>query len=132
MINIVIGYDKSREEFRVYEPTTDTLLITGSLGESFLKLSEFLRNSGMIATDILGSSDIQYHLDSSVFLALVESNVNLIKRLSQAPTGFMISSQRFGVSPQSSSPKKKDRDKKFSKFSNSSFSKSYKKFGDDS
>ena len=130
MINIVIGYDKSKEEFRVYEPTTDTLLITGSLGESFLKLSEFLRNSGMIATDILGSLDIQYHLDSSVFLALVESNVNLIKRLSQAPTGFMISSQKFGVN--NTNTKRDRRDKKFSRFSNSSFSKSYKKFGNDS
>jgi len=152
MIEIVINYDKDRREFNLYEPTTDTLLITSSLGETFIKLNEFLQSQGMITTDILGSTDIMYHIDSLTFLALVESNAGLIKQLNNAPSGFMISSQRFGMSnTMSTSPKQQtqglqqgkgnsnyyDSKKKRGKtergsssfFSNSSFRGSYKKFG---
>ena len=152
MIEIVINYDKDRREFNLYEPTTDTLLITSSLGETFIKLNEFLQSQGMITTDILGSTDIMYHIDSLTFLALVESNAGLIKQLNNAPSGFMISSQRFGMSnTMSTSPKQQaqglqqgkgnsnynDGKKKRGKtesgssgfFSNSSFRVFYKKFG---
>jgi len=152
MIEIVINYNKDRREFNLYEPTTDTLLITSSLGETFIKLNEFLQSQGMITTDILGSTDIMYHIDSLTFLALVESNAGLIKQLNNAPSGFMISSQRFGMSnTMSTSPKQQaqglqqgkgnsnyyDGKKKRGKtergssgfFSNSSFRGSYKKFG---
>lgn len=156
MIEIVINYDKDRREFNLYEPTTDTLLITSSLGETFIKLNEFLQSQGLITTDILGSTDIIYHIDSMTFLALVESNAGLIKQLNNAPSGFMISSQRFGMTNTlGSSPKAQtqnnnqglqqgkgnsnyyDSKKKRGKtergssgfFSNSSFRGSYKKFG---
>lgn len=101
MIEIVINYDKNRKLFIVYEPTTETLFLTASLGESFLKLSQFLKEKGMIESDILQTDNISYHIDSASFIAMVESNANLLKRLSQAPSGFTISSQRFGVSPSS-------------------------------
>ena len=101
MIEIVINYDKNRKLFIVYEPTTETLFLTASLGESFLKLSQFLKEQGMIESDILQTDNISYHIDSASFIAMVESNANLLKRLSQAPSGFTISSQRFGVSPSS-------------------------------
>ncbi len=58
MIEIVINYDKDRKEFKLYEPTTDTLFITSSLGESFIKLNDFLKSQGMITGDILESLDI--------------------------------------------------------------------------
>ena len=101
MIEIVVKYDKDRKLFIVYEPTTETLFLTASLGESFLKLSQFLKEQGMIESDILQTDNISYHIDSASFIAMVESNANLLKRLSQAPSGFTISSQRFGVSPSS-------------------------------
>lgn len=101
MIEIVVNYDKNRKLFIVYEPTTETLFLTASLGESFLKLSQFLKEQGMIESDILQTDNISYHIDSATFFAMVESNVNLLKRLSQAPSGFTISSQRFGVNPSS-------------------------------
>ena len=135
MIDIVIGYDSSEKVYKVYEPTTDTLMVTTNLGESFVKLSEFLQSSGMIQTDILRTDQIRYHIDSATFLGMVESNVNLLKRLNQAPSGFMISGQRFGQSQSSAGTKqkqpKKDGKKKFKSgnFSKSSFNNSYKKFG---
>jgi hypothetical protein len=68
---------------------------------------------------------------------MVESNANLIKRLNQAPSGFMISGQRFGQSTTSSSQssnKSGGKKQKFGgsggTFSKSKFNESYKKFGD--
>lgn len=133
MIDIVIGFDKDEQVYKVYEPSTDTLLVTTSLGESFAKLSEFLQTKGMILGDILGADNIRYHIDSATFLGMVESNVNLLKRLNQAPSGFMISGQRFGQSTTGntgSSSKKKNFGKTGGTFSKSKFNESYKKFGD--
>lgn len=139
MIEIVVKYDKDRGLYLVYEPTTETLFMTASLGESFLKLSQFLQDNGMIADDILKVDNISYHIDSATFIAMVESNANLLKRLSQAPSGFTISSQRFGVSAaQSQLPLSSSGEKKFNKnkskagsgtFSKSAFRNSNKKFG---
>jgi hypothetical protein len=88
--------------------------------------------------DLLGDDSIRYHIDSATLLAMVESNANLLKRLSQAPSGFMISSQRFGqstISPSSSGNRGGGQKKqKFGgsggTFSKSKFNESYKKFGD--
>jgi len=147
MIEIVINYDPTSQVFKVYEPTTDTLLITASITESFVKLSEFLKQQGMIPEDILKSQDISYHIDSPTFIAMVESNVNLLKRLNTTPSGFTISSQRFGVSNaqpsistqlaakkgNSGGNYKSGKKSKFStgggSFSKSSFNMSNKKFG---
>ena len=51
----------------------------------------------MIDTDILRCHDISYHIDSYTMLSIIESNVGLLKRLNTAPTGFMNSSQKFGL-----------------------------------
>lgn len=132
--------------YKIYEPTTDTLFVTASLGDSFLKLSEFLKEQGMIPEDILKSDNIRYHIDSSTFIAMVESNVNLMKRLSQGPSSFMISDKRFGQSQslQQQIQQKKQKDGynnykgkapkratkfKSGNFSKSSFGDSYRKFG---
>lgn len=140
MIEVVVKFDKSRGLYVIYEPTTETLFLTASLGESFLKLSQFLQERGMIDKDILQSDNISYHIDSACFIAMVESNANLLKRLSQAPSGFTISSQRFGVSPALSSgqglqKKKGPNDnyrsgkKSTGTFSKSGFKNANKKFG---
>lgn len=142
MIDVVINYDITKNEFRLYEPTTDTLLITTSLGETFGKLDEFLRSRGLIASTILSTADINYHIDSATFIAMVKSNADLLKRLNNAPSGFMISSNRFGITPGQSSfnntssfqdqykkGKSKSRKSKAT-FSKSSFTNSSKKFGD--
>ena len=148
MIEVVINYDSDRKEFKLYEPTTDTLLITASLGELFIQLNDFLKSQGMIVEDILNTIDITYHIDSPTFLALIENNITLLKRLNTAPTAFMSSAQKFGL-PTTPQPQQNnnqfqgkgntnyDGKKKGYKrergssgfFSNSSFRGSYKKFG---
>ena len=150
MIDVAINYDDVQKVFKLYEPTTDTLFMTASLGETFIQLNDFLKSQGMITTDILNTLDITYHIDTMTFLALIESNVGLIKQLNNSPSGFMISSQRFGMSnnmgitpkPQQfqggnkgnsnyDSKKKRGRTDRGASgfFSNSSFRGSYKKFG---
>lgn len=142
MIEVVINYNPQTKEYTAYEPTTDTMIITSSLGDSFLKLDEMLKSRGLITADILASLDIVYHIDSYVLLGLAENNANLMKRLNQAPSGFQISAGRFGMSPSSPSPLqqlsqqkstyKGNKNKRFGNtgtFSKSSFKDSNKKFG---
>ena len=139
MIEVVVKYDKSRGLYVIYEPTTETLFLTASLGESFLKLSQFLQDQGMIDKDILQVDNISYHIDSATFIAMVESHTHLLQRLRQAPSGFTISSQRFGVSPALSSggglqKKNSSSDVRMGRKSTGTFSKSgfknaNKKFG---
>lgn len=136
MIDVVINFDISRGEYKLYEPTTDTLLITTSLGETFAKLDEFLKERGLIASSILSTADINYHIDSPTFIAMVKSNADLLKRLNNAPSGFMISSNRFGITQGQSSlsdsykdQRKRGGKRKSATFSKSSFNTSNKKFG---
>lgn len=143
MIEIVINYDSVNNVFKVYEPTTDTLLITASITESFVKLSDFLQSQNMINSDILKTQEISYHIDSATFIAMVESNVKLMKRLNSSPSSFTTSSQRFGVSPYQANTafqqkkngnnyngsKNKSRNKNMGTFSKTSFNSSNKKFG---
>lgn len=138
MIEIVINYNKDKDEFMVYEQKTDTILVSKTLTEALVNLSNFLVSKNLIKTDILNCSDISYHFDSETMKRMIESNVNLMKRLSTAPSGFALSSQRFGTSiSQSNSSKNynKDLEKQKYKFSSNNFtgkngfSSSMKKFG---
>ena len=143
MIDVVVGFDQEQGMYKIYEPTTDTLFVTTNLGDSFLKLSEFLKEQGMIPSDILASNDIRYHIDSSTFIAMVESNVNLMKRLSQSPSSFMISDKKFGqptgqlrdqIQQKKQNNNYKGKTNKRTKFKSGNFSKSsfgdsYRKFG---
>ena len=122
MVEIVINYDKDNQKFNVYEPTTDTLLVSSNLTEALVNLSLFLGSAGLIQGDILDYPEISYHLDSYTVKSMVESNVNLIKRLQTAPSGFTISNQRFGGTS-GSLPIRKNSSSK----NDSSFSESYKK-----
>jgi hypothetical protein len=138
MIEIVINYDKDKKMFKVYESSSDTLMITSSLSESLLNLNKFLKDSNLINKDILQDDNITYHLDSGTMVAMVESNVNLMKRLRNSPSGFMTSSQKFGSSLGNNNknnssnsqekPNKKGR-RGTGMFSNTAFRNSYKKFG---
>ena len=101
MIEIVIKFDSTKNEYLVYEPTTETLLVTTNLTEALLNLNKFLMDSHMIGTDIIDCSNISYHIDSATMKAIIEGNLQLIKRLRNAPSGFMMSSQRFGQTTQS-------------------------------
>lgn len=98
-INIAIKYDPLNEEYNIYEPSTDTLLLSKNLTEGLVNLNNFLISSGMIKTDILKDDSIEYHLCSKTMKAMIDSNVMLIKKLSRGPSEFQVAKDRFGSSP---------------------------------
>lgn len=141
MIEIVIKYDPSRSEYKIYEPTTDTLMASSNLTEALCMLNKFINSSGLSSvSNILDCPDISYHIDSATMKAMIESNLSLLNRLRTAPSGFAMSSQKFGgttqlqqkmtqqkaVQSSNSSQKKNTMSSGFS--SANGFRKSYKKF----
>lgn len=128
MVEIVIKFDPDKEMFNVYEPTSDTLLVTSSLSESLLKLNEFLKSEKLVKDDILNTADVSYHIDSYTMSTMIRSNANLLKRLSTASSGFTVSTQRFG-STKSTNKFNSMATRNWEKGFGSAFTKSHKKFG---
>ena len=141
MIEIVIKYDPSRSEYKIYEPTTDTLMASSNLTGALCMLNKFINSSGLSSvSNILDCPDISYHIDSATMKAMIESNLSLLNRLRTAPSGFAMSSQKFGgttqfqqkmtqqkaVQSSNSGQKKNTMSSGFS--SANGFRKSYKKF----
>lgn len=141
MIQIVINYSPAEQSYKIYEPTTQNLILSTVLSEGLVLLSKFLQEQGMIEGDILTTTEeISYHLDSASLGAMIKSNVDLLKRLKSAPSGFQTASQRFGGSLSGSAKKdpgegnyKADGKKKYrgsGGFSGATgFQSAYKKFG---
>ena len=127
MIDVVINFDKEKNLYIAYESITDTLLMTSSLGDTFNKLEEHLKNFGIIAGNLLSEQNITYHIDSPTFVAMVKSNADLLKRLNNAPSGFMISSQRLGINTNNNKNSKKRKQE--GSFSKSNLNNSIKKLG---
>lgn len=98
-MDIVINYDPNTKEYKVYEPSTDSMIISLNLTEGLVNLNLFLKTSGLISedSDILLSKEITYHLDSETFVAMIQSNVELLKRLQNAPSEFKKSAGKFGL-----------------------------------
>lgn len=129
MIEIVIKYNDDKQMYGIYEPSTNTYMLSGSLSEGLVYLEQFLTDAKMIGTSLL-DSDVSYHLDSKSMKAMVESNTALMKRLNTAPSGFTLAQQRFGGSTGGGQQKSSFNGKGSSgTFSNSKFKESYKKFG---
>ena len=105
-INIAIKYNPLDEEYNIYEPSTDTLLLSKNLTEGLVNLNNFLIDSGMTKTDILKDDSIEYHLCSKTMKAMIDSNVKLIKKLSRGPSEFQVAKDRFGSSPLATTTKK--------------------------
>ena len=130
-MEVVINYREDEKQYVLYEASTDTIIITESLGEMFLKLNELLYNTGT-QMDMFSSDAINYHLDSATFKAIIGTNINLLKRLNTAPSGFQTSTQRFGGGIQQVQQNKGEGFKASGKtgtFSKSSFKNANKKFG---
>ena len=101
MIEIVIKHDPTRHEYKIYEPTTDTLMASSNLTEALCMLNKFIESSGLSNVgNILDCPDISYHIDSATMKAMIESNISLLNRLRTAPSGFAASSQKFGGTTQ--------------------------------
>jgi hypothetical protein len=98
MIEVVINYDKAKKEFKIYESSTETLMISANLTEGLVTLNDFLRNHYLIKEDILQEKDIIYHIDGTTMIEVVMSNVALLKQLkNMAPSSFQISTSKFGT-----------------------------------
>jgi hypothetical protein len=114
-------------------------MISANLSEGLVYLEKFLKDSKLIGKGLLDTDEITYHLDSMSMKNMIESNVNLMKRLNNAPSGFMMSQQKFGGGSSMSSGSSKDKGGYKSKtkgssfgkptFSHSGFKASFKKFG---
>ncbi len=98
-MDIVINYDPGTKEYKIYEPTTDSMIVSMNLTEGLVNLNLFLKSSGLISedSDILLSKNISYHLDSETFVAMIQSNVDLLKRLQSGPSEFKKSAGKFGL-----------------------------------
>ena len=138
MIEIVVNYDKESKNFRIYESTTQTLLISDTLGDGFKNLSEFLRQSGLITTNIVEEPGILYHIDSYTFSEIIKSNQNLLTRVKEVTSEFKNSAQKFGTTLSNSGTSRKPeftrgsdnfKKGKMSGFKKSGFGKSMGKFG---
>lgn len=138
MIEIVIKFDKAKGVFVVYEPATDTLMASTNLTEALVSLNKFLLDTGMSQVDLLHCPNISYHIDSETMNSIIEGNMQLLKRLNQAPSGFMISNRKFGQSMQGPTSAKKDDPTKTKKTKNggsgtfagaTGFKGAFKKFG---
>jgi hypothetical protein len=98
MIEVVINYDKTKKEFKIYESSTETLMISANLTEGLVTLNEFLRNHYLIKEDILQEKNIIYHIDGTTMIEIVMSNIALLKQLkNMAPSSFQISTSKFGT-----------------------------------
>ena len=137
MIEIVIKFDKAKGVFVVYEPATDTLMASTNLTEALVSLNKFLLDTGMSQVDLLHCPNISYHIDSETMNSIIEGNMQLLKRLNQAPSGFMLSNRKFGQSMQGPTSSKKDDPMKTKKKKGGSgtfagadgFKGAFKKFG---
>ena len=111
-MDIVINYDNVGKVYKIYEPSTSTLLLSQDLTEGLYNLNSFLKSCGKIpeGSDLLKITDIEYHIDSFTMTAIIKSNVDLMKRLRNGPSEFKISSDRFGKTSGAGSGYKKKSD----------------------
>ena len=127
MIEVVINYDPIQKTYKIYEPSTDSLMVSSNLTEALVTLNQFLLNSGLTDTDLLNSPDISYHLDSYTIRGIIEGNLKLVKRLNQAPSGFQLSGKKFSEDPSKPDGRRKTRGGGLG--SATGFRNAYKKFG---
>lgn len=133
MTDIVVNYDNTKGVYQIYESTTQTLLISQSLGEGFSGLNQFLLSSGLITKSILEDQDVKYHFDSHTFQEIIKSNMSLMRRVSEIPSEFKNSASKFNSeSKQNFTRGSRNFQKgKMNGFKSSSFGKSFNKFGNE-
>ncbi len=118
MIEIVINYDPESKNYKIYEPSTDSLMVSRNLTEALIVLNSFIKDSGLSDKDLLDNPEISYHLDSTTMRGIVEGNLKLMKRLFQAPSSL-----------QSNVGQEKEKKRRGQFSSATGFKKAYKKFG---
>lgn len=97
MTEIVVKYDKSSNEYHIYESTSQTLIMSRTLGEGFSNLNLFLIQSDQIQKSLIEDEDVIYHFDGHTFKEIIKSNMALLKRVSDIPSEFKNSANKFGM-----------------------------------
>ena len=97
MTENVVKYDKSSNEYHIYENTSQTLIMSRTLGEGFSNLNLFLIQSGQIQKSLIEDEDVIYHFDGHTFKEIIKSNMALLKRVSDIPSEFKNSANKFGM-----------------------------------
>lgn len=97
MTEIVVKYDKLSNEYHIYENTSQTLIMSRTLGEGFSNLNLFLIQSGQIQKSLIEDEDVIYHFDGHTFKEIIKSNMALLKRVSDIPSEFKNSANKFGM-----------------------------------
>ena len=97
MTEIVVKYDKSSNEYHIYESTSQTLIMSRTLGEGFSNLNLFLIQPGQIQKSLIEDEDVIYHFDGHTFKEIIKSNMALLKRVSDIPSEFKNSANKFGM-----------------------------------
>ena len=134
MIEIVVNFDEASGEYQLYENTSQTLILSKTLGEGFSNLNGFLLTSGQIKKSLLEDDDIRFHFDAHTFREIIKSNMALLKRVSSIPSEFKNSANKFGTSlskedkPDFSKGSKNFQRKRMTGFKGSNFGKSFEKF----
>lgn len=97
MIQVIICYDKSLEEFKLYNKEMDIMITSPELFKLLVLFNSSLVERFGEDINILKSDEIEYILDSASMKRMIMSNVKLIKRLSKGPSAFQAAGERFGV-----------------------------------
>lgn len=97
MTEVVVKYDKDSNEYHIYENTSQTLIMSRTLGEGFSNLNFFLIQSGQIRKSLIEDEDVIYHFDGHTFKEIIKSNMALLKRVSDIPSEFKNSANKFGM-----------------------------------
>lgn len=108
---IDITRDNDLGEYNLYLRDLSVLIKSPDLFKCLVLLNEYLVDNGY--QELLKDEGLVYTLDSATMVAMISSNVQLIKRLSQLPSKFVQAQEKFGISTQSSqktftTQKKKD------------------------
>lgn len=98
-----ITRDNDLGEYNLFLRDLSVLIKSPDLFKCLVLLNEYLVNNGY--EELLKDESLMYTMDSYTMVAMISSNVNLLKRLSQAPSKFLQSQEKFGISSQSGSTK---------------------------
>lgn len=98
-----ITRDNDLGEYNLFLRDLSVLIKSPDLFKCLVLLNEYLVNNGY--EELLKDESLMYTMDSYTMVAMISSNVNLLKRLSQAPSKFLQSQEKFGISGQSGSTK---------------------------
>lgn len=97
-MQVTINYDLNDEEYKLYVKELDALFTSDELFKVIVIFNTYLMELYGAEFNVLKSDEIDYIMDSYTMRQMIQSNVNLLKRLNRQPSAFQESANRFGAS----------------------------------